>query len=109
MSFTYIIRSNNRENKDEDTASCHIRLQGLPQNFKYFECEVVRFYVSIDLNELIELRADSALGFQNSVDTNNGFKTCAFKAITIATHKDHLNIYLIILMVGILNFNYMMF
>jgi hypothetical protein len=78
-SFTYIIRSNNRIDKNENTAECHLKLKGLPQQFKYFECEVVQFYVNIiNLNEIIELRADSAFGFINSIDTNNGFKTCAF-------------------------------
>jgi hypothetical protein len=77
--FTYIIRSNNSLNKSENTNSCHLRLEGLPQQFKYFECEVVQFNVQINRNfgtETIELRAD-AIGFQNGIDTNSTFKTCA--------------------------------
>lgn len=79
-SFTYIIRSNDRENQNENTNSCHLRLEGLPQNFKYFECQVVQFNCLLNRNfsnESIELRAD-AFGFQNGVDTNSTFKTCAF-------------------------------
>jgi hypothetical protein len=75
-SFTYIIRSNNKINKDDSTVKCLIKLNGLPQQFKYFECEVVLFNV-YEKSQMIELRADS-IGFENGVDTNNGFKTCAF-------------------------------
>jgi hypothetical protein len=75
-SFTYIIRSNDKEILIENTSSCHLRLVGLPQQYKYFECEVVQFYVN--LTEIVELRADSSLGFQNGVDSKGTFKTCAF-------------------------------
>jgi hypothetical protein len=88
--FTYIIRSNNRENKSENTNSCHIRLEGLPQQYKHFECEVVQFNVQINRNfnnETIELRAD-AIGFQNGVDTNSTFKTCAIVNTRIASQAE---------------------
>jgi hypothetical protein len=78
-SFTYIIRSNDRVNKDEKSAECHLKLKGLSQQYKYYECEVVYFHISItNLDEMIELRADSALGFMDGIDSNNGFRTCAF-------------------------------
>jgi hypothetical protein len=88
-SFTYIIRSNDREILSETPSSCHIRLEGLPQQFKYFECEVVQFNVGRDRNfatETIELRAES-LGFQNGVDTNSTFKTCAVLNFVNAFHQ----------------------
>jgi hypothetical protein len=85
-SFTYIIRSNNRENAAVDnTNSCSIRLGGLPQMYKEFDCEVVAFYIS-EVDEvfgttLIELRS-SDLSITNGGDTQNkSLKTLGFLSL----------------------------
>ena len=44
--FTYIIRSVNKENAIDYTNNCSIRLHGLPQKYKYFDCTVSALHVS---------------------------------------------------------------
>jgi hypothetical protein len=73
-SFTYIIRSNNRENLADNTNNCSIKLGGLPQMYKEFDCEVIAFYIS-EVDEvfnttLIDLRA-TELTITNGWDTQN--------------------------------------
>jgi hypothetical protein len=92
-SFTYIIRSNQKENDADNTNNCSIRLGGLPQQYRYFEASVVGFYVDIKglttiattpLNT-IELRADG-LNILNGFDTqNNVLRTIAITCIQYAT------------------------
>jgi hypothetical protein len=81
-SFTYIIRSNNRENSAVDnTNNCSIKLGGLPQMYKEFDCEVVVFCISevgqVFTSTLVELRS-SDLNINNGGDTQNkSLKTVA--------------------------------
>ena len=96
--FTYIIRSVNKENASDNTNNCTIRLMGLPQQYKRFQASVVGFYVSnnglvlgsstisgqlyvsntqVLLNSIYELRADS-LATGGIYDTNKTYNTIAF-------------------------------
>ena len=72
--FTYIIRSNDREDLDENTNNCTIKLYGLPQQYRYFKCDVIALYIT-NVNEvfttsLIDLRADG-IDIMNGWDTKN--------------------------------------
>jgi hypothetical protein len=98
MSFTYIIRSANREYATDKTNNCTIRLMGLPQQYKKFKASVVALYVSTNslgigssniagqayanntpylVNSVYELRADS-LTTGGIYDTNKTYSTIAF-------------------------------
>lgn len=72
--FTYIIRSNDRENPAENTNDCTIKLYGLPQQYRYFNCDVIALYIStvneVFTTSLIDLRADG-IDIVNGWDTNN--------------------------------------
>ena len=39
--FTYIIRSNDREEPIDDSNNCTIQLNGLPQQYRHFKCDVI--------------------------------------------------------------------
>ena len=98
MSFTYIIRSANKETTGDNTNNCTIRLMGLPQQYKRFRASVSALYVSTNslgigsgnvagitytpgtqvlLNSIYELRADS-LASGGISDTNRTYSTIAF-------------------------------
>ena len=72
--FTYIVRSNDRENPAENTNDCTIKLYGLPQQYKYFKCDVIALYITTEneifTTSLIDLRADG-IDIMNGWDTNN--------------------------------------
>jgi hypothetical protein len=73
--FTYIIRSKDREVQADNTNSCTIKLYGLPQQYRYFKCDVSALHVSTQgLNgfttSTFELRADG-IDIENGWDTNN--------------------------------------
>jgi hypothetical protein len=75
--FTYIIRSKDREVQADNTNNCTIKLYGLPNQYKYFTCEVAALHVSTTGNNgagmttsTFELRADG-LNIENGWDTNN--------------------------------------
>jgi hypothetical protein len=73
--FTYIIRSKDREVQADNTNNCTIKLYGLPNQYKYFTCEVSALHVSTQglngfLTSTFELRADG-LNIENGWDTNN--------------------------------------
>ena len=72
--FTYIIRSNDRENPNENTNSCTIKLYGLPQQYRYFKCDVIALYITTEnevfTTSLIDLRGDG-IDIMNGWDTNN--------------------------------------
>ena len=72
--FTYIIRSNDREDPNENTNSCTIKLYGLPQQYRYFKCDVTALYITTDnqvfTTSLIDLRADG-IDIVNGWDTKN--------------------------------------
>lgn len=72
--FTYIIRSKDRELLTENTNDCTIKLYGLPNQYKYFKCEVNALYIStvneVFTNSLFDLRADG-IDIVNGWDTNN--------------------------------------
>ena len=74
QNFTYIIRSNDREDPNEDTNSCTIKLYGLPQQYRYFKCDVTALYITTEnaifTTSLIDLRADG-IDIMNGWDTNN--------------------------------------
>lgn len=74
QNFTYIIRSKDREFPTENTNSCTIKLNGLPQQYRYFKCEVNALYLATDghdfLTSYAELRADG-IDIMNGWDTNN--------------------------------------
>ena len=95
--FTYIIRSVNKETSTDNTNNCTIRLMGIPQQFKRYKASVVGFYVSNNglgfstqvtgtsyvtglkllSNSVYELRADS-LATGGFADTNRTYSTVAF-------------------------------
>jgi hypothetical protein len=73
--FTYIIRSKDREVQADNTNSCTIKLYGLPQQYRYFNCEVSALHVSTTglanfTTSTFELRADG-IDIENGWDTNN--------------------------------------
>ena len=73
--FSYIIRSKDREVAGDNTNNSTIKLYGLPQQYKYFTCEVSALHVSTNGvanmgTSTIELRADG-LNIENGWDTNN--------------------------------------
>ena len=72
--FTYIIRSNDREDPNENTNSCTIKLYELPQQYRYFKCDVTALYITTVNQEfttsLIDLRADG-IDIVNGWDTKN--------------------------------------
>ena len=72
--FTYIIRSNDREDLDETTNNCTIQLNGLPQQYRYFKCDVIALYITnvdeVFTTSLIDLRADG-IDIMNGWDTKN--------------------------------------
>ena len=92
--FTYIVRSINKEVSGDNTNNCTIRLMGLPQQYTRFKASVVGFYVSTNSlgfssqvsgtnyasglklisNSLFELRADS-LACGGIYDTNKTYNT----------------------------------
>jgi hypothetical protein len=73
-SFTYIIRSNNKERVTDNTNNCSIRLGGLPQMYKEFDCEVIGFYITevdeVFFTTFIELKSND-LSIKNGWDTQN--------------------------------------
>jgi len=95
--FTYIIRSVNKETSTDNTNNCTIRLMGIPQQYKRYKASVVGFYVSNNglgfstqvtgtsyvtglkllYNSVYELRADS-LATGGMSDTNKTYNTIAF-------------------------------
>ena len=73
--FTYIVRSNNREDPTENSNNCTIQLNGLPQQYRYFKCDVIALYLTT-VGEVftcshVELRADNGMDIMNGWDTNN--------------------------------------
>ena len=72
--FTYIIRSNNKEDFTENSNNCTIKLNGLPQQYRYFKCDVSALYITtageVFTTSLIELRAEG-MDMVNGWDTNN--------------------------------------
>lgn len=74
QNFTYIIRSKDREDPTENSNNCTIKLYGLPQQYKYFKCEVNALYLATDNHDFLtsyaELRADN-MDIMNGWDTNN--------------------------------------
>jgi hypothetical protein len=72
--FTYIIRSNDREELLQNSNDCNIKLYGLPQQYRYFKCEVNAFYLATNDHDFTssyaELRADN-MDIMNGWDTNN--------------------------------------
>ena len=72
--FTYIIRSNDREDPLDDSNNCTIKLYGLPQQYRYFKCDVTALYITtvneVFTTSLIDLRADG-IDIMNGWDTNN--------------------------------------
>ena len=72
--FTYIIRSKDRENANDNTNSCTIKLYGLPQQYRYFKCEVAALHISTErgafTSSTFELRTDG-IDIENGWDTNN--------------------------------------
>ena len=74
QNFTYIIRSKDRENLADNTNNCTIKLYGLPQQYRYYKCEVSALHISTErgafTTSTFELRADG-LDIENGWDTNN--------------------------------------
>jgi len=81
-SFTYIIRSKDKESSADNTNNCTVKLTGLPQHYRYFDCTVSALHVStisgVFTTSTFELRAD-VLEIVNGRDTNNyALRTVAF-------------------------------
>ena len=80
--FTYIIRSVNKENAVDYTNNCSIRLHGLPQKYKYFDCTVSALHVSTNASNFttstFELKADGIDIINGRDTTNNMLKRIAF-------------------------------
>ena len=72
--FTYIIRSKDRENPTDNSNSCTIKLYGLPQQYRYFKCDVNALYITMAgeafTTSMIDLRADG-IDIVNGWDTKN--------------------------------------
>lgn len=71
-SFSYIIRSSNKTDANDKTGNCWIRLDGLPTQYKSFECEVSNFMFTTSgtyANNVCELR--SSFNYLDGYDTNN--------------------------------------
>jgi len=72
--FTYIIRSKDREIQADGTTNCTIKLYGLPQQYRYYKCEVAALHISTErgvfTSSTFELRADG-IDIENGWDTNN--------------------------------------
>ena len=76
-SFNYIIRSTNKTLAGDSHASCSIRLQ-CPSLFKYYECEIVGFYLGytgtktdVYTSGFLELRSDNFTFVDFGSDTGN--------------------------------------
>ena len=73
--FTFVIRSANKEFTTDNTNSCTIRLNGLPQKYKYFDCEVSALHIStqngVFTTSTFELRVDGGMDIINGRDTQN--------------------------------------
>ena len=76
--FMYIIREGDKESGTAQNS--YFRLNGLPTQFKSFDCEVVGFYHNLStagvpvVNTLVELITD--MPFQNGYETNTKRLTC---------------------------------
>ena len=72
--FTYIIRSNDKEDPADTTNHCTIKLYGLPQQYRYFKCDVTALYITTAgeafTTSMIDLRADG-IDIVNGWDTKN--------------------------------------
>lgn len=85
-SFTYIIRSINKENTDDLDRSCTIKLSSPSNKYKYYDAEVSGFYLSlkenavdVHTNGIVELRSEYGLDITNGSDTKtHSLKTLAF-------------------------------
>jgi len=80
--FTYVIRSKDKESTSDNSNNCTIKLTGLPQQYKYFDCTVSALHISTIsgtfATSTFELRAD-VLDIVNGRDTNNfTLRTVAF-------------------------------
>ena len=80
--FTYVIRSLNKDNSTDNTNNCAIRLSGLPSQYKYFDCTVSALHISTISGTFttatFELRAD-VLDIVNGRDSKGGsLNTIAF-------------------------------
>jgi hypothetical protein len=90
--FSYIIRSNDREVPLDDSNNCTIKLNGLPQQYRYFKCDVIGLYLTTHLEVFtcshVELRADNGIDIMNGWDTNNNRNaTVGFTSLTNAAYS----------------------
>ena len=81
--FTFVIRSSNKEFSTDNTNNCTIRLNGLPNKYKYFDCEVSALHVSTNAynfnTSTFELRVDDSMEIINGRDTTcNMLRSVAF-------------------------------
>jgi hypothetical protein len=89
-SFTYLIRSENKESGTNN--NCYIRLNGLPSGFNEFQISVNGFHIEnynfeTEPTSFIEVRS-SDLGITNSYDTKYS-KLRTICLFTTATFKAH--------------------
>ena len=80
--FTYIIRSSSKEVSADNTNNCTMRLNGLPSQYKFYDCTVSALHVStisgVFTTATFELRAD-VLDIVNGRDSKGGgLNTIAF-------------------------------
>jgi hypothetical protein len=82
--FTYVIRSKDKESTSDNSNNCTIKLTGLPQQYKHFDCTVSALHISTIsgtfTTSTFELRAD-VLEIVNGRDTNNyALRTVGFSS-----------------------------
>jgi hypothetical protein len=83
--FTYVIRSAQKEISTDNTNNCTIRLGGLPQKYRWFEATVSALHVSTNnavfTTSTFELRTDG-LNIINGYDTfHNILNTVGFASL----------------------------
>jgi hypothetical protein len=84
--FMYVIRSSSKELSTQTTNNCTIRLNGLPQQYRYFEATLEALHIqtqgaTLGNTSIVELRADG-LNFINGEDTfRNTLRTVGFASL----------------------------
>jgi len=84
--FMYVIRSSSKEISTQTTNNCTIRLNGLPQQYRYFEATLEALHIqtqeaTLGNTSIVELRTDG-LNFINGKDTfRNTLRTVGFASL----------------------------
>ena len=86
--FTYIIRSKDKEYAVDKTNNCTMRLHDLPQQYKYFDCTVSALHISTIsgtfLTSTFDLRATEGIEIVNGRDTTNS----TLRTVALASYNN---------------------